>query len=362
MDNQPLVIDNQSLVIDNQPLVMDNQSLVIDNETLVIDNQSLVIDNETLVIDNQSLVMDNQSLVVHNQRLAIDDNSLLIDDKALVIDDKNIVMDEEAVVIDEENLAIDDEALAIKNRYLIVDKYNAFIYNEVVTYSRKEYFMASNTDYIPRKDGVFVEFSKVLYAYALTNFARWQIPSPQPTLEALLTDYEAKFVAAKNPNRGRVDILNKNNSRDNLKKATRVYCKAYLLYNPSVTDEDRQRMGLPVYTKSRSPVPVPKSVPVLTVHIKNPRELLVYYHDSETGKRGKPVNVHGVEILVAILDHFPTDIEKEFNQSVFDTSPPCALRFAEYERGKRVYLCGRWEIQREGEKGPLGEIIEAVIP
>jgi hypothetical protein len=38
------------------------------------------------------------------------------------------------------------------------------------------------------------------------------------------------------------------------------------------------------------------------------------------------------------------------------------IDFEEDQRGKRVYLAGRWEIEREGEKGPFGAIEEAVIP
>jgi hypothetical protein len=29
---------------------------------------------------------------------------------------------------------------------------------------------------------------------------------------------------------------------------------------------------------------------------------------------------------------------------------------------KKVYLCGRWEINREGEKGHFGDVVEAFIP
>jgi hypothetical protein len=102
-------------------------------------------------------------------------------------------------------------------------------------------------------------------------------------------------------------------------------------------------------------------VPALTVRFNNPRELPVYYHDGVSGGRGKPANVHGIEIRWAVLDHFPADIS-ELTQSAFDTASPCVLKFAEHERGLRVYMCGRWEIQREGEKGSFGEIVEAVIP
>jgi phosphoribosylformylglycinamidine (FGAM) synthase PurS component len=221
--------------------------------------------------------------------------------------------------------------------------------------------MAGNSDYIPRQDVAFLEFAKTLLACAHVHFEQFGVPDPQGEM-VLLGIYETKLEAAQDPNRGKVDVLAKNESRDALEKAVRAYCKAYLLYNPKVTDEDRERMGLPVYSGGHHPVPVPDSVPVLTVKLKNPREIPIYYHDSMLGKRGKPAGVHGIEIRWAILDHFPSDIEAELTKSAFDTRSPCVLKFAEYERGKRVYMCGRWEISREGQKGSDGEITEAVIP
>jgi hypothetical protein len=94
-------------------------------------------------------------------------------------------------------------------------------------------------DYIPGSDEKFLEWSKNLYAYAVANFSRWSVPSPQTALESRLSAYETTFETAQNPNRGKVDILAKNEARDALKKDIRVYVKAYLINNPAVTDEDK---------------------------------------------------------------------------------------------------------------------------
>jgi hypothetical protein len=42
----------------------------------------------------------------------------------------------------------------------------------------------------------------------------------------------------------------------------------------------------------------------------------------------------------------------------FDTRPSLTLEFEE----QHVYMAGRWEIEREGVKGPPGDIEEVVIP
>jgi hypothetical protein len=104
----------------------------------------------------------------------------------------------------------------------------------------------------------------------------------------------------------------------------------------------------------RSPRPAPDCS-------STPARLIIHYRDEKSEHRGKPAGVHGIEVRWAILDQPPLDI-KELVNSSFDTKPPLILEFEEHERGKRVYLCGAWEIEREGEKGPFGAIEEAIIP
>jgi hypothetical protein len=77
---------------------------------------------------------------------------------------------------------------------------------------------------------------------------------------------------------------------------------------------------------------------------------------------GKPADVHGIEVRWAFLDKAPVDIKTELTQSSFDTKSPLILNFEEYDRGKRIYLAGRWEISREGIKGEFGDIVSAIVP
>jgi hypothetical protein len=216
-------------------------------------------------------------------------------------------------------------------------------------------------DYIPSSDEKFLEFSKNLTAYALTNFTRWNVPSPQAEIQPLFAAYEAAFEAAQNPNRGKVDVLTKNEARNALKGKLRVYVKAYLINNPAVTDEDKAAMDLPIYKKGKSPVQLPGTVPELNVDTATPRRHKVYYRDQGSERRGKPPRVVGIEIRYAILDHYPASVD-ELTFSDFDTASPFIKDYDEAERGKRVYYCGRWEIPKEGGKGPFGEIVEAIIP
>jgi hypothetical protein len=135
----------------------------------------------------------------------------------------------------------------------------------------------------------------------------------------------------------------------------------YLLYNPAVTNDDRTAMGLPIYSGNRRPVQVPTTVPQLLPDTRTRRIIKVYYKDEGASRRGKPAGVKGIEIKWAKLKEPPHDIAELVNSSL-DTRAPLELVFEEHERGEKVYMCGSWEIQREGEKGPWGDIEEAIIP
>jgi hypothetical protein len=120
-------------------------------------------------------------------------------------------------------------------------------------------------------------------------------------------------------------------------------------------------MGLPIHKTTHTPIPIPHTAPQLFIDTGTRRRLIITYRDEGSDRRGKPFGVHGIEVRWAILDAPPANIKQLVN-SAFDTNPPLILEFEELERGKKVYMCGRWEIEREGEKGPFGDIEEAVIP
>jgi hypothetical protein len=156
------------------------------------------------------------------------------------------------------------------------------------------------------------------------------------------------------------DTKEKNRVRKSSEKTLRVFINRFLRY-PPVTDEDRDNMGIPNHKSGRTPVPVPETSPLLLTDTGTRRRIIVHYRDEKSEHRGKPKDVHGIEVLWAILDHPPAS-EKELIHSSFDTRSPLTLDFDESDRGKHIYLCGRWEIEREGIKGPSSAIEEAIIP
>jgi hypothetical protein len=138
-----------------------------------------------------------------------------------------------------------------------------------------------------------------------------------------------------------------------------MFADTSIRYNAKMSEADKNRFG--IYTpKAGHRIEVPTTVPVLMPRVVNPREVIIDYMDRDSGKRGKPAGVHAIEIRWGILDHAPSGIE-ELTNSVTDTRSPHRLRFTEKERGQKLYMAGCWVIEREGEKGLYGEIVEIVI-
>jgi hypothetical protein len=104
------------------------------------------------------------------------------------------------------------------------------------------------------------------------------------------------------------------------------------------------------------------TVPELTADTSVSHRLSIHYRVLGSTRRGKPPKVAGIEIRTAIRDTPPESIEKDLIHSCYDTKSPLVLHFDEDSRGKRLYLAGRWEIQREGIKGDFGPVIDVIIP
>jgi hypothetical protein len=219
-----------------------------------------------------------------------------------------------------------------------------------------------NSDYIPTTDSKFLTWLLNVVAYLEQNISAWGLPeSDVSELQNLASDFQEKLGVAENAaTRTSVAVLAKNEARKAVEAKVRMLLKAYVTYNPAVSDEDRKAMDLPVHKTTRTPVPVPATYPDFDIDSSVIRRLTIHFYDKGSTSKAKPTGVHGAEIRWAILDAPPTDIE-ELTRSSFDTHSPFTLEFKEHERGKTVYFCLCWE-NTTGAKGAWSEIVSAIIP
>ena len=225
--------------------------------------------------------------------------------------------------------------------------------------------MAANQDYIPSNDAEFNQWFKNLCQYVTQKTGggspEWtHIPASEVTL---LGDTYAAWYAAYAPTLSPhipAATLAKNEARKDAEAVVRPFVGQWLMWK-QVSDQQRVDMGLHNPAPRREHIPAPSTVPELSPHAGNPRQVVVPYRNSGSTHKGKPRDVHGIEVRWAILDHPPVNVNGLAN-SAFDTNSPLTLEFEEQDRGKRVYMAGCWEIEREGVKGGYGEIVSAIVP
>ncbi|MDR1419397.1 MAG: hypothetical protein LBI86_03400, partial [Treponema sp.] len=131
-----------------------------------------------------------------------------------------------------------------------------------------------------------------------------------------------------------------------------------------VSNKEREDMGVHNKKPRRPEITAPTTVPEHEPRAGVPRQIVVDYRDKGSSHRGKPADVHGLELrwVKAPPGFVPKNIEKDLIESAFDTKSPLILTFEEGDRGARVYMAGRWEIEREGVKGDFGDIVSAIVP
>jgi hypothetical protein len=130
--------------------------------------------------------------------------------------------------------------------------------------------MARRTYYIPQKDDDFFTFQGNLVNIVVANKTVWGIPDP--AVNALVdhrSAYEPLYYKSQNKqSRTSVDVLAHRQTRESYEKDIRVFAKAYLMFNPLVSDVERTRMALTIPDREPSPRPKINDIPVVGLEPK----------------------------------------------------------------------------------------------
>jgi hypothetical protein len=220
--------------------------------------------------------------------------------------------------------------------------------------------MARLRDYIPKNDEDLLAFVKTLYAYALLHFLRWLIPSPQTFLEAFITAFESALRAYQDPNHGKIDTLNKNEAKKTLIAALRTYIQGFIIRNPEVTDEDKERMDLPLRDPTPTPHPKPDLKPETEAVPSGKGKHTVTALNPQTGNKHKPPLVSGVAFAHKIRNMNDPKALAEDMPSEFQTSPVRDFQWGEELYGKVVDYACAYE-NEGGKRGPWSDVANLII-
>lgn len=225
--------------------------------------------------------------------------------------------------------------------------------------------MATDRDYIPSNDAQFDNWQKNLLLKLGEQGQLAALDIPQEAYDELLplqTAWDSKYAVAKNPDdRTHAQVLAKKEARTVFETALRGFNKAYLTYNPKMTNDYREVLGLPVHKSGRTPARVATEAPDMDVDTSVIGRVTVLFFEKGSGhKKAKPEGQLGVEIAWAVSDE-PVVRWEDLTRSDVDTNSPYTMQFENDQRGKTVYFALRW-VNTGIKKGPWSEIRNTVIP
>ena len=119
--------------------------------------------------------------------------------------------------------------------------------------------------------------------------------------------------------------------------------------HPNMTDERRNKLGIPIYDSVKSKAPAPTEMPFVSIDTATPLQHVIAFSASE-GKRGKPEGVREIEIYQKIGGD-ATANQVDYIYRGRDTDPPYTWSFTAAEAGKQAHYMFRW-LNAAGEPGP----------
>jgi hypothetical protein len=219
----------------------------------------------------------------------------------------------------------------------------------------------SKLDYIPQQDGKFLEWAKFLFAYVQAHASAWNVSATSwADISPMIAAYDAAYAKAEDPNRGKADVIAKNEARDLLKKAVRQYVKEYLASNHLITDEDRKHMDLPVHDVKPTPAPIPTDMPAGEIDFSRHQQHRVHVKAGTLTGKTKPPKVHGFEVWSKIGGDPPAS-DSEWTYVNFASRSPLIIDYPQTDVGKAVYYRFRW-VNTRNQPGPWSEgYVSAVV-
>jgi hypothetical protein len=217
------------------------------------------------------------------------------------------------------------------------------------------------SSFIPRPDATFNLWQENLVTKA--EGAAPMLNIPPDAMMAIHTKqarWREAFAAAEDPaTRTKAAVREKQEAREDYEDALREFNKAYLMYNPAMTDAERENFGLPVHDTKPTPARPITSRPELEVGFKEIQKHILTVHDTEMESAGKPAHAAGFEIWRKVGGDAPAT-EADWQLVAQAPHSPHELTYSEEQSGLRVYYRVRW-INTRGVPGPWSEIVSAVI-
>jgi hypothetical protein len=220
----------------------------------------------------------------------------------------------------------------------------------------------NNSDYLPSNDRAFLGWVVNFTKHLFPSLTRFGFPEDvYQELVVMLSSFEQKLEIADEPaTRTKTTVQVKNDTHNALEHRIRQVVKEYLTNNHTVTNGDRDDLGLPIHDVKPTPTPTPTDMPVGEIDTSKHQQHGVHVKAGTLTGKSKPPKVHGFEVWRKVGGDPPAS-DSEWVYVNFSSRSPLLINYPQTEVGKTVYYRFRW-VNSRNQPGPWSEsYVSAVI-
>jgi hypothetical protein len=186
-------------------------------------------------------------------------------------------------------------------------------------------------DWIPSKDAELLAFSSQFATKIAADPEDWSLTAANATaLTAAQTAYATKYAAAVNPQtRGRSTCFAKDEAKKSLVALMRQVARQ-IQGSMTVTNQQREDIGLPVHDVEPTPVGVPGQCAVEIVSVVGRTAKVRIFDPANSTRRGRPPGVAGMTVVSYVGDQKsenPADytLQGVTSKSIIDVTFPASV-------------------------------------
>jgi hypothetical protein len=215
-------------------------------------------------------------------------------------------------------------------------------------------------DFLPDKDQALLAWAENFGTLCNLNYASYGITKEiADDYVQKKNDFATKLQAATDPStRGKRTVFLKDESKRTLVELTRKVVKQ-ITGMMTVTDAQRQELGITVPSGSRTPVPPPSAQPFIQVTKVKGRTVTIELRQEEE-RRGKPAKVTGAQIYTC-TGTTPPEAPGDWVFMTAVSKTTVELPFGPSSTGDTVWITASWT-NAKNETGPAADEVRVNLP